>query len=84
MATTTVVHYGVHWAPGKIAFLHQGRAGGNNAIGAQVFSPYTVRTRGYRWSCNHLIPLNAVNSARSHLVVFENLGAVRKYVNRKA
>ncbi len=73
---TEVTHYGIHWAPGapdKIAFLHQTR-GGFNAIGAREFSPYQVRL-ARRWLCNHLIALNAVNPARSHLTNFETLVA---------
>ena len=66
-----VSHYGVHWAPGRIAFLHQQR-GGMNAIGLKESSPFMVRTKR-RWLCNHLIALNAINPARTHLVAFENL-----------
>lgn len=70
-ATSTVTHYGVHWAPGRLAYLHQGR-GANNAVGVREHSPFEVRT-ARRWICNHLIALNAVNSARGHLVKFEEL-----------
>ena len=70
-ATSLVTHYGVHWAPGKLAYLHQGR-GATNAVGVREQSPFEVRT-ARRWMCNHLIALNAVNSARGHLVKFEEL-----------
>lgn len=66
-----VDRYGVHWAPGKIAFLHQTR-GGLNAIGLKEPSPFTVKILSKRM-CNHLIALNAVNPARSHLMRFEPL-----------
>jgi hypothetical protein len=36
-----VGHYGVHWAPGGIAFLEQGGAG-QNAAGVDVESPFYV------------------------------------------
>ena len=68
-ATSTVTHYGVHWAPGKLAYLHQGR-GATNAVGVREPSPFEVRT-ARRWMCNHLVALNAVNSARGHLMKFE-------------
>ena len=71
--STEVTHYGVHWAPGKIAFLHQTR-GGFNAIGLREFSPFVVRPMR-RWLCNHLIALNAINPPRSHLLHFETLVA---------
>lgn len=72
MATQQVSYYGVHWAPGKIAFLQQGRPNGANALGVKEPSPFFVRT-ARRWSCNHLISLNALNSAQQHLTAFEAL-----------
>ena len=66
-----VSYYGVHWAPGKIAFLQQAR-GGSNAIGLREASPFIVRPKR-RWTCNHLIQLNSVNPARGHLGRFEEL-----------
>lgn len=36
-----VGHYGVHWAPGGIAFLEQGGAG-QNAVGVDIESPFFV------------------------------------------
>lgn len=66
-----VGYYGVHWAPEKIAFLHQER-GSSNAIGTRESSPFVVRT-SRRWMCNHLISLNAFNAARNHLFKFEEL-----------
>ena len=66
-----VTRYGIHWLPGKIAFLHQAR-GGVNAIGLKEPSPLLVRTRR-RWVCNHLVSLNATNPARTHLDRFADL-----------
>ena len=68
---TEVSRYGVHWAPGRIAFLEQQR-GGTNAVGVRQPSPFRVRTHR-RWACNHLIATNATNPAREHLMVFRTL-----------
>jgi hypothetical protein len=66
-----VDRYGVHWAPGKIAFLHQAR-GGTNARGLQEASPFEVKMHR-RWVCNHLIALNATNPAATHIQRFQDL-----------
>ena len=68
---TEVSRYGVHWAPGRIAFLEQQR-GGTNAVGLRQPSPFFVKTPR-RWLCNHLIATNAVNPAREHLTAFRTL-----------
>lgn len=73
-----VNRYGVHWAAGKIAFLHQAR-GGLNALGLRENSPFHVRT-SRRWNCNHSIGLNVINPARQHLVAFESLIAKNSLV----
>jgi hypothetical protein len=69
---TEVAHYGIHWAPGKIAFLQQGR-NGTNAIGLKTSSPFEVKPRRRATTCNHLIAPNATNPARGHLTAFQNL-----------
>lgn len=66
-----VDRYGVHWAPGKIAFLQQGR-GGANAVGLPSPSPFYVKT-SRRWVCNHLIGLAGLNPAGTHFARFEAL-----------
>lgn len=64
-----VESFGVHWTPDGLSWLQQGR-GGVNALGLREVSPFRVRSRK---PCNHLIPLNAFNPARSHLTYFETL-----------
>jgi len=68
---STVTRYGVHWAPGAIAFVHQQR-GGSNAIGLREPSPFRVRVPRNKL-CNHQIALNATNPAREHLAAFRRL-----------
>jgi hypothetical protein len=79
MAQIEVNYYGVHWAPGDVAFLLQAR-GDTNAWGLKAPNPFTVRTKR-RWTVNHLFALNAVNPARTHLDAFrailENNSAAR-------
>ncbi|HQT78614.1 MAG TPA: hypothetical protein PLD10_16290 [Rhodopila sp.] len=76
--TQEVTRYGVHWASGKIAYLHQGR-GARNAIGLDLPSPFHVRTLR-RWVCNHVIGLNTLNRAKSHFLTFESLLAKNSLV----
>ena len=64
-------HYGVHWAPGRIAFLHQERGGGGrNAIGLGQPSPFSISAK--LPECPHQIPLEAP-APREHLATFREL-----------
>jgi hypothetical protein len=72
MTRSPVTHYGVHWAPGAIAYLHQAR-GDQNAIGLREGSPFFVRTPKRATICNHLVQLNAINPAREHLTLFRQI-----------
>lgn len=72
MGRTTVHRWGVHWAPGGIAYLHQTR-GDQNAIGLREPSPFVVRPARRGAICNHLFQLNALNPAREHLNLFRSL-----------
>ena len=67
----TVTHYGVHWAPGKVAYLHQHR-GGFNVIGSSARSPFVVQTCR-KWTCNHIISLITLGPSRRHLFKLEEL-----------
>ncbi len=63
-----VDHYGVHWAPGAIAFLHQDD-GARNIIGLGEPSPFSVMSRG---ACNHHILLETP-TPREHLPLFRQV-----------
>lgn len=67
-----VSRYGIHWAPGNVAFLHQTR-GGVNAWGMKERSPFFVRTPNRRWVCSHLIALAATNPAGPQMAKFREL-----------
>lgn len=71
MSRTPVSRWGVHWAPGALAYLHQAR-GDTNAVGLREPSPFFVRARRGA-ICNHLVQLNALNPAREHLTLFRNI-----------
>jgi hypothetical protein len=69
MSRIYVPHWGVHWAPGGLAYLHQAR-GDTNAIGVKEPSPFAVRVASRGAVCNHLVQLNALNPAREHMDLF--------------
>ena len=64
-----VDHYGIHWAPGRIAFLHQGE-GARNAIGLGEPSPFILR--GRLPACPHSILLDTP-TPREHLSSFRSI-----------
>lgn len=66
--------YGVHWAPGNIAFLHQDqKRGATNAIGLRDPSPFNLIGVARRRPCPHLIPVAVSNPAREHMGAFREL-----------
>ena len=67
MAEST--HYGVFWAPGRIAFLHQDGPG-QNAVGLGQPSPFTVSPR--LPPCPHQIQLN-MEAPRDRLPAFREI-----------
>lgn len=71
MQEEIVSNFGVHWATGGIAFLHQTR-GALNALGLHERSPFLVKPE-HRMACNHMIALNAMNPSRVHLTQLETL-----------
>ncbi|KGM36095.1 hypothetical protein [Inquilinus limosus] len=72
MSKQTVSYYGVHWDPEGIAFLEQGKVGGN-AIGWRKPSPFQVQlpTKGHH--CNHQIPLQAPIPNLTHTAFFDSI-----------
>lgn len=57
MVHTIVSHYGVHWSPSGIAWLHQGR-GAAPAVAIHEKTPFVVQLPGHRKHCNHQITLS--------------------------
>lgn len=52
-----VTHYGLHWAPGDIGFLHQ-QGVAQNLVSPALYSPFDVKTRPRTMICPHNIDLN--------------------------
>lgn len=59
---TEVLRYGVHWAPGSIAFLLQSD-GAQHALPFHLECPFKVRKGPLRWTSPHKINLSHVDPA---------------------